>query len=225
QEATVGTYTDAKSGIKFTTWTPPPTDSGNAGYTFGLVLPGNALTTNATEYIGLLRCESLNATTTGWCGVSHAGHMTQDLLLMAWPYQGQVLTSFRYINDYFKPPVYTGNATLTQISSSVNATSFQIIYRCQNCFSWSQDAYSEAAPTTEGGLLLGYAQAFKGPTNPGCPAQLDFGFHDNGYGQWLANLTGTNSSSYSAWSKLATQPPVGSASCTNGTRLRHVRKW
>lgn len=33
-----------------------------------------------------------------WCGLSHspAGEMTDALLLVAWPYQQQVLTSFRY---------------------------------------------------------------------------------------------------------------------------------
>ncbi len=45
-----GSYTDAESGIKFKTWAA--TDG--APYTFGLALPSDALTKDATEYIGLL---------------------------------------------------------------------------------------------------------------------------------------------------------------------------
>ena len=52
-----GSYTDAATGIKFTTWgTPPATDPAVtvAPFTFGLALPGDALTKAADEYIGVL---------------------------------------------------------------------------------------------------------------------------------------------------------------------------
>jgi cellobiose dehydrogenase (acceptor) len=45
-----GSYTDAATGVKFKTWTAP----GESLYTFGMALPEDALTKNATEYIGLL---------------------------------------------------------------------------------------------------------------------------------------------------------------------------
>lgn len=41
-------YTDPATGIEFGTWTP------GTGFTFGLALPNDALTTDADEYIGLL---------------------------------------------------------------------------------------------------------------------------------------------------------------------------
>jgi cellobiose dehydrogenase (acceptor) len=47
---TEGSYTDAETGIKLKTWTA--TDG--APFTFGLALPSDALTKDATEYIGLL---------------------------------------------------------------------------------------------------------------------------------------------------------------------------
>jgi cellobiose dehydrogenase (acceptor) len=47
---TAGNYTDAATGIKLSTWTA--TDGG--AFTFGLALPPDALTKDATEYIGLL---------------------------------------------------------------------------------------------------------------------------------------------------------------------------
>jgi len=40
--------------------------------------------------------------------------MTKDLLLMAWPYQGKILTSLRWADDYFPPVPFTAtNATVT----------------------------------------------------------------------------------------------------------------
>lgn len=54
--------------------------------------------------------------------------MTNSLLLMAYPYQDQVLTSFRYATGYDNPEVYTGDAKLTQISSMVNSTHYSVIF-------------------------------------------------------------------------------------------------
>jgi cellobiose dehydrogenase (acceptor) len=47
---TQGSYTDAETGIKLKTWTA----ADGAPFTFGLALPSDALTKDATEYIGLL---------------------------------------------------------------------------------------------------------------------------------------------------------------------------
>jgi len=47
-------YTDSDTGIKFTTWTEEPDEVGNGAYSFGIALPEDAATKNATEYIGLL---------------------------------------------------------------------------------------------------------------------------------------------------------------------------
>ena len=47
---TAGTYSDAETGIKFTTWEA----TSGAAFTFGMALPADALTKDATEYIGLL---------------------------------------------------------------------------------------------------------------------------------------------------------------------------
>ena len=47
---TTGTYTDAETGIKLSTWS----STSPAAFTFGMALPADALTKDATEYIGLL---------------------------------------------------------------------------------------------------------------------------------------------------------------------------
>lgn len=49
---TAGTYTDEATGIKLNTWEA----TSGAAFTFGLALPADALTKDATEYIGLLVC-------------------------------------------------------------------------------------------------------------------------------------------------------------------------
>lgn len=131
--------------------------------------------------------------------------MTQALLLVAWPFGDQVLTSFRYTAGYQFPPVYTGDAKLTQISSSVNDTTFEVIYRCQNCFTWNAGGANVSVSTSQKSLMFGRAAASKAPTNPGCPDKITFGFHDNGYAQFGADLSNAAQASYSTWAALATK--------------------
>ncbi|CAK7224982.1 hypothetical protein SCUCBS95973_005705 [Sporothrix curviconia] len=228
-------YTDAKTGINFTNWGTPGANGAGA-FNFGFVLPPDALQKDATEYIGRLQCQSSNASTTGWCGIAHGGHMPSDLLLMVWPYNGHVYTSFRFVGDYFKPSLFGGEtgsngtsaafpapvlsvistAVSTAANTTANASSsfYEIIYRCQNCWSWQQGSYNESVHTAlqpgdaESVLVLGWAQATKGPTNPACTGNgLNFGFHDSGYGQWGASLSNATRTGYEAWTKLATQVP------------------
>ena len=49
-----GTYTDPNTSIDFKTWSAPLDENGNGAFTFGMVLPQDAASKNATEYIGLL---------------------------------------------------------------------------------------------------------------------------------------------------------------------------
>ncbi|OAA55049.1 Cellobiose dehydrogenase, cytochrome [Niveomyces insectorum RCEF 264] len=224
-------YVDAPTGINFSAWSTPGGSDGNGAFAFGYVLPDTALQNDTNEYIGLLQCQTINTTLTGWCGIAHGGHMPSDLLLMAWPYQGHVYTSFRYVTDYFMPLQFGGpngtNGTsaafpaprLTVIRSTANATGYEIVYRCQNCFSWQQGTYNETVHTATGDpdnvLVLGFAQAAKGPLNPACPGNdLTFGFHDNGYGQWGAPVQNATRAAYAAWAKLATQAPNAGANLT-----------
>ncbi|KAL2258798.1 hypothetical protein VTK26DRAFT_7745 [Humicola hyalothermophila] len=205
-QMTEGSHTDPDTGIQFKTWSA--TDGG--AFTFGIALPPDALTNDASEYIGLLRCEIADPTSPGWCGLSHgqSGQMTQALLLVAWAYEGTVYTSFRYATGYTLPGLYTGEGTrLTQIASNVTDTSFELLYRCEGCFAWNQDG-AEASVGTSGGLLvLGRAAGRDGLANPTCPDQATFAFHDNGFGQWGAPLEGAAQEQYEEWAALATTTP------------------
>ncbi|KAK8114146.1 fungal cellulose binding domain-containing protein [Apiospora kogelbergensis] len=199
-------YTDPKTGIEFGTWTE------GAGFTFGIALPNDALTIAANEYIGLLRC------TGGWCGISHgqSGQMTQALLLMAWPHEDEVLTSFRYATGYSMPVPYSGDAKLTQISSSINGSTYEVLFRCQNCFSWNHDGSTGSVSTSEGFLVLGWATANAAPSNPACPTAIRYGQH-TAFGQFGAQLNGTANEEYAKWAALATKSVNGNCGTTTTT--------
>lgn len=156
------------------------------------------------------RC-SKNPDTDGWCGLSHgqSGQMTQALLLMAWPYEDQILTSFRFAPGYAAPEVYTGDAKLTQISSTLSEDSFELLYRCENCFSWDQDGSTGSVSTTEGLLITGRAAAKAAPGNPSCPNDIQIQQHDYGFGQFGASLDEVPNASYSEWAELATATVTG----------------
>ncbi|KAI1327173.1 carbohydrate-binding module family 1 protein [Xylariaceae sp. FL0255] len=225
QSATPTTYTDPKTGIVFNNWIVPDTASGTdetstwGGLTFGMALPSNALTTDATEFIGYLQCPSNSTTLTGWCGISLGGAMTNNLLLMAWPYEGEILTSFRYATGYTTPELYTGNAEVTQISSTVNSTHYTLIFRCQNCLSWEQDGSSGSQSTTANFMVLGWANAFPSPTDPSCPDDVnDIVEHDNGQSIFGAEFNSAIvNPSYSAWAAKATATVTGSCTSTSTT--------
>lgn len=95
--------------------------------------------------------------------------MVDSLLLLAYPSSGpssssssKVLLSLRWASDYVPPQTYTGDAKLTEISSSTNSTHFSIIFRCQGCLKWVQkgdEGTAGAAPTSEGFLVLGWCHA------------------------------------------------------------------
>ncbi|KAI1816291.1 hypothetical protein GGS20DRAFT_248754 [Poronia punctata] len=197
-------YTDPDTGITFGTW-----EEGDM--TIGLALPSDALDTDATEYIGYLKCAS------GWCGLSHgqSGQMTNALLLVAWNNGDEVLTSFRFATGYTMPAEYTGSANLTQISSTVSDDGFELLYRCQDCFSWDQDGADGSVSTTAGTLVLGRASAGTVPSNPTCPSDISLVQHET-FGQWGAKLETTVSDSYEEWAALATHVVAGDCDGSGG---------
>lgn len=224
QDSTPTVYTDSKTGIIFDTWNVPDTADGASGVsalgglTFGVALPENALTVDANEFIGYLKCGSNGTTTNAWCGMSFGGPMTNSLLLMAWPYEDQVLTSFRFASGYTSPDVYTGNAKLTQISSTIDKDHFSLIFRCQNCLAWDQEGASGSASTSAGLLVLGWASSLQSLSNPACPTDVTIEFHNNGQSIWGAALDQNAANpSYSKWAAQATATVTGSCEGTTPT--------
>ncbi|KAK1974001.1 fungal cellulose binding domain-containing protein [Colletotrichum cereale] len=208
QATTPTVWTEPKTGIVFNTWSA--TDAQTAGgMTYGFAMPQDALTVDANEYIGYLQCASKNGQGTGWCGLSLGGSMTNKLLVLAWPNAGEILTSFRWAPSYDMPPVYSGDAKLTQISSTINATHYTLIYRCQNCWQWNHEGVTGGVSTTSGFFILGWAQAFTNPTNPSCPADVYLLQHENQNIHGAVPDASIANPSYSAWAALATKTVTG----------------
>ena len=136
--------------------------------------------------------------------------MTNSLLVVAWPYNNTILTSFRFATSYSMPQLYKGNATLTQISSNITANHFTLVFRCQNCLKWSHGGQVGSAATSAKQLVLGWVQAYPSPGNPQCPDMITLSQHNNGMNIWSATLSNNSvSSSYSSWAAKATKTVKG----------------
>ncbi|BCS23938.1 uncharacterized protein APUU_40382S [Aspergillus puulaauensis] len=191
-------YTDPKTNITFSTWEIGES-SGSGPFTFGLALPPNALKTDATEFIGYMKCAPSN----GWCGVSLGGSMTNALLVVAYADQKQnVKRSLRFTSKYTLPGVYEGNATISPIASEVEKDSFTTVFRCEECLRWAQNGTEGSAATSSGNLDLAFAVEAEGP-DQGCPDEAKFRKH-SGQGTWVGFVdNSTVSESYESWAGKA----------------------
>jgi len=135
--------------------------------------------------------------------------MVNNLLLLAYPHNDQVLTSFRWANEYGPPELYTGEATLTQISSTINDTAFSLIFRCEGCLQWKQGDIEGSAATTSGLAVTGWAHAKANVRNPDCADTAGVGRHDT-QGILPARFDAEAASSdYEEWVELATETVSG----------------
>ena len=81
-------FVDPVNGYQFTGITDPVHD-----VTYGFTFPPLATSgANPTEFIG----EVVAPATTQWIGIALGGAMLQDLLLMAWPNAGKIVSSTRF---------------------------------------------------------------------------------------------------------------------------------
>jgi cellobiose dehydrogenase (acceptor) len=129
--------------------------------------------------------------------------MIDSLLFLAYPDKDVVRTSLRFTSGYSMPGVYSGNATVKQIGSIVNATGFSLTFHCQDCLHWSQSGANGSASTKRGLLDLGYAQSAKELSNPSCSHGLGLVRHDT-QGTWTAMLDEhAANGSYDKWRALA----------------------
>ncbi|KAK0264834.1 hypothetical protein B0A54_07625 [Friedmanniomyces endolithicus] len=208
------TFTDS-NGIDFwqATWS---TTLGQGDAQWGMALPAAADTSMANEYIGRLVVPRVSTGT--WMGLSHESSMTDSLLLVTWVDGSNVKTSFRYASGYVAPDIYTGNATLSQISSNVNDTHYELTYRCEGCWSWDQDGATASqvpATTSAAAQLIGWAQATNPPTNPSdAGSGLQQHANDGIFGALVASA---RNPSYTNWVTKATAAPTATGIYGNGT--------
>ena len=109
------------------------------------------------------------------------------------------------MRGYVQPEKYTGNATLTKLNQTVTDTSFELVYRCKDCWWWDQGgATNSQTPGTNGEVqIIGWAQ------NKKTYSASDIVQHDNGQGIFGITIADARSSKYNTWAAL---PPVGGGS-------------
>ncbi|KAI0051610.1 hypothetical protein FA95DRAFT_1602622 [Auriscalpium vulgare] len=122
-------YVDPRNGITFQGLTDP-----TYGVTYGAVFPPLVSSgAQSTEFIG----EIVAPLAAKWIGLALGGAMLDNLLLVAWPNGNSIVYSTRYATDYVQPVAYPGPVITNLPSTSVNATHWNWVFRCQNCTSWS----------------------------------------------------------------------------------------
>ncbi|KAJ4339237.1 hypothetical protein N0V87_003411 [Didymella glomerata] len=198
-DAQAATYTHPGTGITFNKYTITSAQTAG-GLEWGFALPGTAGVSDG-EYIGYIK-GPLTTGKQGYSGISHLGAMPNALLLVTWASGSEVQTAFTWASGYVQPVKYTGNATLTKFSQTVTDTSFELVYRCQDCWWWNQDGASNSqTPGTNGEVqIIGWAQ------NKKTYSASDIVQHDNGQGIFGITIADARSSKYDTWKNTK---PVG----------------
>ncbi|KAF2220696.1 hypothetical protein BDZ85DRAFT_203325 [Elsinoe ampelina] len=204
-QASVAPYTDADTGIIVSQASLDTVGTGSLQ--IGYALPPADAADKQTEFIGRV---AGTTTGVGWTGLSFGGSMTNSLLLLLWPNEGKMVTSFRYASGYILPDVYTGNATITPLKTTVTDTTFELIYRCENCWTWDG---ASRIPVDGNAQVVGYAQGTTPPTDLADPASA---FTQHTY----ANLFGVpvddaRQAAYNDWVSAAAPAPT--TSCAPGS--------
>ncbi|KAF2685445.1 hypothetical protein K458DRAFT_337564 [Lentithecium fluviatile CBS 122367] len=191
-------FTHAGTGIEFLRQSIDESQT-TGGLQWGYALPATG--SGNAEYIGYL-LGSLRTGRKGWSGISHGGGMPNSLLLVASPDGDNVHTQFVYAGGYVAPAAYTGNATLTQISHSVNDTHFELVYRCQWCWVWNQEG-AEGSQIPDEVQVIGWAQHNDLPPVGGTGT---WAFHNNGQSQFGIEVAGARNAKYAEWAGNGTSP-------------------
>ncbi|KAF3048690.1 hypothetical protein E8E11_006286 [Didymella keratinophila] len=194
-------YTDAKTGIDFRGYTNALT-----GFTFGIALPENP----TTDFIAQIQAPITNGG--GWAGFSMGQSMTGNPLIVAWPNDGEVVSSFRKATGYTNPAVAKGNFTMMPIPDGtyVNDTAFSYTFLCKNCI--SDDVASglviyDSASTN----IVGWAMSDDPLTDP-ATAGSTLTYHSAGFGAFGLPMSNATSAKYDTWAAMAVEGSLGSGS-------------
>jgi cellobiose dehydrogenase (acceptor) len=122
--------------------------------------------------------------------------------------------------------LYTGNATIKEISSSVNSTSFTFLFDCIGCYFWDQGGVTGNADTTIGTILQSWSQAWSStsalvdPSNP----NTSEGQHDT-QGNLGIPVSAAVNSQYSAWftkTKTASTTATSTSASATATTYKSI---
>lgn len=106
---------------------------------------------------------------------------------------------------------------LTQISATVNATHFKLIYRCQNCLALDLSGAADQTHSSAGVFVLAWCQAYPAPVPASDPNGVIVQ-HDNGMGIFGFPVAPMVKADYAKWAELAkpttSAAPTGTSTST-----------
>lgn len=197
-------YLDSNTGIDFQQYADT-----DVGFSFGIAVPENP----TTDFIGQLVVPLTDSA--GWGAIALGPGMTGRLLLVAWPNDDEIVSTFRYTSAYSNPDVYT-NSTLSALpianGTFVNSTHFSFTFLCEGCVIGGSTTFDFSA----GSGAIGYAVSSSNPTTPSDPASA-LVYHDVGANIYLANFTAAESADYETWASWASATTTTPTTPTNGT--------
>ncbi|KAF2825199.1 CBD9-like protein, partial [Ophiobolus disseminans] len=195
-------YVDAKTGITFNGYQHV------SGYTFGIALPENP----TTDFIAQIQAPITNRG--GWAGFSMGQSMTGNPLIVAWPNDGEIVSSFRQATGYTNPAVKTSNFSMTPIPDGtfVNETAFSYTFLCSNCIS---DNVADGLVIYDSPAvnIMGWAFA-KAPLTDSASASAALNYHNGGFGAFGMPMDNAKSAKFDTWAALAVQGGSDSGNTT-----------
>jgi cellobiose dehydrogenase (acceptor) len=198
---TSSSYTDAKTGIDFRGYTNALT-----GFTFGIALPEKP----TTDFIAQIQAPITNGG--GWAGFSMGQSMTGNPLVVAWPNDGEVVSSFRMATGYTNPAVAKGDFTMMPIPDGtyVNDTAFSYTFLCKNCIS---DDFASGLVIYDSSStnIVGWAMSNDPLTDP-ATAGSTLTYHSAGFGAFGLPMSNATSAKYDTWAAMAIEGSSGSGS-------------
>ncbi|KAF7979352.1 hypothetical protein HWV62_42789 [Athelia sp. TMB] len=194
-------WTDPANTITFQAFTDPVHN-----VTYGAVFP--PLSANSTEFIGEIVSPVANA----WVGIALAGAMVDSLLLVAWPNGNSIVSSPRYATDYIQPTWYNGATLTTLPSSTVNATHWKWVFRCQNCTVWNGGSINLNSAPTWAWAVSTIPVDTPSSANSTFVEHTDFGF----WGEIVAEAH-ASASDYATWASGGKVAPTSTTSVSSST--------
>ncbi|KAF8307893.1 hypothetical protein DL93DRAFT_2171488 [Clavulina sp. PMI_390] len=182
-------WTDPETGIPFQTFF-----STAHGFLMSTVFPES---TSSTELI--LQWEVPN--TILWAGMTLGLGMNNDLLVLAWPFDGEIMFSPRYTTNYNPPTPYAGPTFSTIAPATyINATHWKWTMRCQNCTSWLGGSMDQTAQVF--GWAISTSAGVVTPSDPNTAILV----HDD-FGLWWHNTSACHDPNYATYLTGSSIPP------------------
>ncbi|KAM0209142.1 hypothetical protein ACHAQD_011307 [Fusarium lateritium] len=178
-------------------------------FSFAFAFPDSQPAANTTtgSFIGQLQFPLVNGE--GWGSAGLTGDMEGNFILAVWPDgKGGVMASFRQAIDEDNPAEVSGDFKVRPLPDgvSVNETSLQYTFLCENCL----DSTLGLGPQAAGNAVMGWAMSEKpprgDPSNPGAV----LGFHERGFGPFTARLAQAKTAGFDAVAAKALNPVLDS---------------